>query len=29
LLLFKEHFSLRNKIGVFLAILGILLVTIA
>ena len=29
LLLFKEHFSRRNKIGVFLAILGILLVTIA
>ena len=29
LLLFKEHFSMRNKIGVFLAILGIILVTIA
>ncbi|PWG06271.1 EamA family transporter [Polaribacter aquimarinus] len=29
LLLFKEHFSLKNKIGVFLAILGIILVTIA
>ena len=29
LLLFKEHFSRRNKICVFLAILGILLVTIA
>lgn len=29
LLLFKEHFSLKNKIGVFLAIVGIILVTIA
>ena len=29
LFLFKEHFSLKNKIGVFLAILGIILVTIA
>ena len=29
LLIFKEKFSLKNKIGVFLAILGILLVTIA
>jgi len=29
LLIFKEKFSLKNKIGVFLAVLGILLVTIA
>ncbi|TMM28628.1 DMT family transporter [Polaribacter aestuariivivens] len=29
LLLFKEKFSTKNKIGVFLAILGIILVTIA
>ncbi len=29
LLLFKEHFSVKNKIGVFLAIVGIILVTIA
>lgn len=29
LLLFKEHFSTKNKIGVILAILGIVLVTIA
>lgn len=29
LLLFKENFSLKNKIGVVLAILGIILVTIA
>lgn len=29
LLIFKEKFSLKNKLGVFLAVLGILLVTIA
>ena len=29
LLVFKEHFSNKNKIGVFLAIVGIILVTIA
>ncbi|MFT4646302.1 MAG: drug/metabolite transporter (DMT)-like permease, partial [Planctomycetota bacterium] len=29
LLLFKEKFSLKNKIGVALAILGIVLVTVA
>lgn len=29
LFLFKEHFSLKNKIGVFLAIIGIIVVTIA
>ncbi|MCG1037159.1 EamA family transporter [Polaribacter sargassicola] len=29
LILFKEQFSLKNKIGVFLAIVGIILVTIA
>ncbi|RCS27535.1 DMT family transporter [Polaribacter sp. WD7] len=29
LILFKEQFSLKNKIGVFLAIIGIVLVTIA
>ena len=29
LLLFKEKFSLKNKIGVILAIIGIVLVTIA
>jgi len=29
LILFKEHFSIRNKIGVSLAILGIILVTLA
>lgn len=29
LFLFKEHFSLKNKIGVFLAIIGIIIVTIA
>tara|TARA_B110000037_G_scaffold140039_2_gene158377 strand:+ start:880 stop:1059 length:180 start_codon:yes stop_codon:yes gene_type:complete len=29
LLFFKEKFSLKNKIGVILAILGIVLVTIA
>lgn len=29
LLLFKEHFSTKNKIGVVLAIIGIILVTIA
>jgi uncharacterized membrane protein len=29
LLIFKETFSLKNKIGVVLAVLGIILVTIA